>query len=108
MCYVLLGQHSMLARMAYLSDRRKDLDRRHQFVNTGQASEMLGGLIAPNTLRIMALRGEIPGALQVHRRVLLPIHIVPTLVKELEFKAVLTPVARRPRPPRERVQPVAS
>lgn len=57
---------------------------------------MLGGLLQPNTLRIMALRGEIAGALQVHRRVLIPVGIVPTLVRELEFSAVVTPV-RRPR-----------
>jgi hypothetical protein len=87
----------MLARMTTSRDRRKEFDRRHLYVNTGQASEMLGGLLSPNTLRLMALRGEIKGALRVHRRVLIPIRALPTLVTELEFHAALPTIGKRSR-----------
>jgi hypothetical protein len=75
-------------------DDRLESDRRHLYVNTGQASEMLGGLLTANTLRTMALRGEIRGALRVHKRVLIPIKVVPSLIKELEHQTV--PAAERP------------
>lgn len=82
--------------MTHVPDRRKEHDRRHEFVNTGEASEMLGGLLSPGTIRSMALKGEIKGALRVRQRVLIPIRVVPTLVRELNEQATITPV-RRPR-----------
>ena len=95
--------------MAHLSDRRKDCDRRHLFVNTGQASEMLGGLLQPHVLRDMARKGEIKGAVLVRQRVLIPISVLPSLVRELEYEAVVTPVApRRGRPRKVLVDELAS
>ena len=68
-------------------------------VTTGEASEMLGGLLAPNTLRVMALRGMIKGALRPpgpKRQVKIPIDVVPSLLVDLGYTAPITPV-RRPR-----------
>ena len=70
-------------------DRELAAKKREKFVNTGEASEMLNGVISSHILRDMALRGEIPGAILVRQRVLLPRRVVPTLVKELEYQAVL-------------------
>jgi hypothetical protein len=82
-------------------DDRLENDRRHLFVNTGQASAMLGGLLTANTLRIMALRGEIPGAVRPPGRakqILIPIRVVPTLIQELEFTRVVpAPISVRSR-----------
>lgn len=61
--------------------------KRARYVNTGEASVMLDGLISAGILREMALRGEIPGALRVRQRVLIPRHVVPSLVTELEYQA---------------------
>jgi len=72
-------------------------------VDTGEASRMLDGLISPGVLRQMCLAGEVKGALKVRTRILIPRHVVPTLVTELEFSAEL--------PPRRKVsivQPLAS
>lgn len=61
--------------------------KRDRYADTGEASRMLDGLISPGILREMALNGEIPGALRVRQRVLIPRHVVPSLVTELEYQA---------------------
>jgi len=61
--------------------------KRDRYLNTGEASAELGGLISAGILRQMALRGEIPGAIRVRQRVLIPRHVVPSLVTELEYQA---------------------
>ena len=78
-------------------NRRLAQIKRDKYVNTGEASELLDGLISAGILRQMALNGEIPGAIQVRYRVLIPRHIVPTLVRELEFDGP-GPKMLRPRP----------
>lgn len=65
--------------------------KRDKYVDTGEASRMLDGLLSSGTLRAMALRGEIKGALKVRTRVLIPRYVVPTLVTELEFSAQVAP-----------------
>ena len=76
-------------------DRKLAASKRAKYVETGEASAMLDGLIAPGVLRSMAVAGEIPGAIRVRQRVLIPRHIVPSLVVELEFAA---PPPRRLKP----------
>jgi len=76
-------------------DRALAADRRERYVNTGEASKMIDGLISAGVLRRMALAGEIRGAIRVRQRVLIPRHIVPSLVRELEFQA--QPKTLRPR-----------
>jgi hypothetical protein len=81
-----------------LAQRKKD-----RYCDTGEASRLLDGLISPGVLRQMALAGEIRGAVKVRTRVLIPRHVVPTLVRELEFSA------ERPQPRHVTViQPLAS
>jgi hypothetical protein len=77
-------------------DRELAANKRARYCDTGEASKMLDGLISAGILRQMALRGEIRGAIQVRHRVLIPRHVVPSLVRELEFSApaVLRPRAR--------------
>jgi hypothetical protein len=65
--------------------------KRDRYCDTGEASRMLDGLISAGTLRQMALSGEIRGAIKVRTRVLIPRHVVPSLVTELEFSAQLPP-----------------
>jgi hypothetical protein len=78
-------------------DREAAAEKRRKFATTGEASRMLGGVIAPGVLRAMALKGEIRGSLLVRDRVYIPRYVVPNLVKELEFSARPTP-KRLPRP----------
>lgn len=61
--------------------------KRERYLNTGQASRALEGLLSPGQLRQMALNGEIPGALRVRSRVLIPRVGLDKLVVELEFNA---------------------
>ena len=70
-------------------DRALAASKRAKYVDTGEASRMLDGLISAGVLRDMAVRGEIRGALKVRTRVLIPRYIVPTLVQELDH--TLTP-----------------
>jgi len=81
-------------------DRALAKTKRERYCDTGEASRMLDGLISAGVLRQMALAGEIRGAIKVRTRVLIPRHVVPTLVTELEFSAEL--------PPRRRVTVVQS
>ena len=81
------------SRPASRPDRQLAASKRDRFVNTGEASEMLDGLISAHILRDMALRGEIKGAILVRHRVLIPRHVVPSLVRELEYSAVTPPSA---------------
>lgn len=76
-------------------DRALARKKRDKYVNTGEASRMIDGLISAGVLRQMALAGEIKGAVRVRSRVLIPRYVVPSLVKELEFQA--EPKALRPR-----------
>jgi hypothetical protein len=76
-------------------DRILARTKREKFVDTGEASRMLDGLISPGVLRNMALQGEIRGAVRVRHRVLIPRHVVPSLVTELEFSG--PPKVLRPR-----------
>jgi len=71
--------------------RRRQEGRRERFVNTGQASEMLGGLLSAAQIRRLALTGQVRGAIKVGDRVLIPVHVVPSLVTELEFSAQIAP-----------------
>lgn len=66
-------------------NRRLAQIKKDRYVNTGEASEMLDGMISAGILREMALAGEIRGAVQVRHRVFIPRSVVPTLVRELEF-----------------------
>lgn len=75
-------------------DRELAAKKREKYVNTGEASRLLNGVISSHILRDMALRGEIPGAVLVRDRVLIPRRVVPTLVRELEFQAVLPQPAK--------------
>jgi len=70
-------------------DRALAQHKRDKYVDTGEASRLLDGLISAGVLRQMALAGEIKGAIKVRTRVLIPRYIVPTLVRELEFSAEL-------------------
>ena len=70
--------------------------KRHKYVETGEASRMLDGLISAGVLRQMALNGEIKGAVKVRHRVLIPRYIVPTLVTELDHALSTTVTFRRP------------
>jgi hypothetical protein len=78
-------------------DRELAANKRARYCDTGEASKMLDGLISAGILRQMALRGEIRGAIQVRHRVLIPRHVVPSLVRELEFSAVVPPKRMPPR-----------
>jgi hypothetical protein len=78
-------------------DRELAASKRERFVNTGEASRMLDGLISAPVLRQMALNGEIRGAIKVRHRILLPRHVIGTLVKELEF-SVVPKALPRPQP----------
>jgi len=84
-----------MANYATRTDRQLAASKRAKYVDTGEASAMLDGLIAPGVLRAMCLAGEVRGALKIRQRVLLPRHIVPTLIQELEFAA---PPPRRLKP----------
>jgi hypothetical protein len=75
-------------------DRALAANKRAKYVDTGEASRMLDGLISAGVLRQMALRGEIRDAIKVRTRVLIPRYIVPTLVKELFTPAALLPRRR--------------
>jgi hypothetical protein len=86
------------SRPASRPDRELAASKRERFVNTGEASRMLDGLISAPVLRQMALNGEIRGAIKVRHRILLPRHVIGTLVKELEFSAVPPKALRAPRP----------
>ena len=70
-------------------DRELAAKKREKFVNTGEASRMLDGLLSAHILRDMCLKGEVPGAVLVRDRVLIPRRIVPTLVRQLEYQALL-------------------
>lgn len=64
--------------------------KRDRYCDTGEASRLLDGLLSPNQIRLMALRGEISGAIKapgVKKHVLIPRHVVPSLLLELEFSA---------------------
>jgi hypothetical protein len=84
------------SRPATRPDRDLAASKRERFVNTGEASRMLDGLISAGVLRQMALNGEIKGAVRVRTRVLIPRYIVPSLVKELEFDRVGVPRIHKP------------
>lgn len=75
-------------------DRELAAKKRDKYVNTGEASRLLNGLISSHILRDMCLKGEVPGAVLVRDRVLIPRRVVPTLVRELEFQAVLPQPAK--------------
>jgi len=76
-------------------DRALAKTKRERYVDTGEASRLLDGLISPGVLRQMCLAGEVKGAVRVRHRVLIPRHVVPSLVTELEFSA--QPRVLRPR-----------
>lgn len=71
--------------------------KRARYVNTGQASRELDGLLSPGQIRDMCLKGEVPGAIKVRQRVLIPLHVLPSLIVELEFSAQPRPL-RKPQP----------
>jgi hypothetical protein len=82
------------SRPATRPDRTLAASKRERYCDTGEASRLLDGLISAGVLRQMALGGEIRGAIKVRHRVLIPRHIVPTLVRELEFSAVPSALPR--------------
>jgi len=75
-------------------DRARAKRKREAFLNTGQASEALGGIVSAGLLRQMALSGEIPGAIRVRQRVLIPRRALDGLVVDLEFNAELPPARK--------------
>ncbi|HEY1293647.1 MAG TPA: hypothetical protein VGJ60_11235 [Chloroflexota bacterium] len=70
-------------------NRELAANKRAKYVDTGEASRMLDGLISAGVLRQMCLNGEIRGAIKVRTRVLIPRFVVPTLIQELDHS--LTP-----------------
>lgn len=76
-------------------DRHLAAAKREKYCDTGEASRMLDGLLSAGVLRQMCLNGEVKGAVKVRTRVLIPRHVVPSLIKEL-----YTPAASLPRPMR--------
>ncbi|HYW88564.1 MAG TPA: hypothetical protein VFB50_12390 [Chloroflexota bacterium] len=72
-------------------DRALAKTKRDKFCNTGEASRLLDGLISAGVLRQMALSGEIPGAVRVRSRILIPRRSLDGLVTQLEFHAQLPP-----------------
>jgi hypothetical protein len=68
--------------------------KRARYLNTGEASEALGGLISAGLLRKMALAGEIPGAIRIRTRVYIPRRALEGLVIDLEFHNAAPPLPR--------------